>query len=169
MAHQPDNQRRERDYQHEKNDAAFPPFLPQRFPAATAPPRVAPSSVLERDRNIETAPAFGRARQQFFPVPARGFFRHFGSFRDHPLELFHLAAELRLFLSQFFLFLIQRRPGLRRSAAHAVLLGLRRHPEENDERDDPENDEGQTDGQPNLHPLSKRFPGEPGRARPDFR
>ncbi len=153
MTHQPDDGESERDDQHEKNDSTFASFLAQGFPTAAFMPVVSPTRVLKRDGNIEPAPAFARPGQQLFPLTSRGFFCHPRRFRDHTLEFFHLAAQLRFALSEFFLFLVERRPGLRRSAAHAELLNFRGHPKENEQRQDPENDQGQGHGETNLHPL----------------
>ena len=134
MAHQPDDRQPEGDHQHEKNDPALPPFFPERFPAATGAAFVSPAGVLERDRNIEPAPSFARSFQEFFALPPCRFLGHPRRFRDHALQFFHLAAQLRLALREFILFLVKRRPGLRRSAAHAELLGLRRDPKEHQQR-----------------------------------
>ena len=153
MAHQPDDRQSQRDHQHEKNNPAFAPFLAQRFPAAAGATFVPPAGVLQRDRNIEPAPPFTRPLQQFFTLPPRRFLRHPRRFRDHSLQFFHLPAQLRFALREFFLFLVERRPGLRRSAAHAELLDLRCHPKENQQRQDAENDQGQGHGETDLEPL----------------
>ncbi len=96
--------------------------------------------------------------QQFLALPASRFLGDARSFRDHALQLFHFAAKLRFALSEFFLFLVERRSGFRRSAAHAESLSLRGHPKENQERDDPKNNQRQSDGETDLHPLREGFP-----------
>lgn len=154
MAHEPDDCDPERDYQKEKNDSSFAAFFAERFSPATRPAFIAPAFVLERDGNIEPAPAFARPCQKLFPLPPRRLFRHPGRFRDHSLELFHLPAQLRFALGQFFLFLVKRRPGLRSwSAAHAGLLNLLRHPKEYEQREDPKSDQRQGHCEPDLKPL----------------
>ena len=161
MADEPDDRHAKRDHQHQKNYSAFAPFFPKRFSSATGSSFVAPAFILERDRNIEPAASFARAGEQFLTLTPRRFLRHARRFCNHPLEFFHLAAQLRFSLREFFLFLIERRPGLRsRSAAHAELLDLLRHPKENDQRQDPESDERQSDGEADLQPLRERFPTE---------
>lgn len=98
MTHQPDDQQRQRDYQNQKNDPAFAPFFAQRFPAATSPAHVSPPFVLERDGNVEAAPAFRRADEQFLALPAGGFLRNPRGLGDHLLELLHFAPKLRFLL-----------------------------------------------------------------------
>lgn len=167
MAQQPDDGESERDDQHEEDDSAFAPFLPQGFPAADFTSIVSPPGVLQRDRNIESAAALACPGQQLFALPARRLLRHPRRFRDHALEFFHLAAQLRFALREFFLFLVERRPGLRRSAAHAELLDLRRDPKENEQRQDPENDQGYRHGETDLHPLHEGFATQARRAGSD--
>src|SRR5204862_4108513 len=150
--HQPDDRQSQRDHQHEKNDPAFAPFLTQRFPPAAGATFVPPAGVLQRDRNIEPASPFTRPLQQLFALPPRRFLSYSRRFRDHPLQFFHLAAQLRLALREFILFLVERRPGLRRSAAHAELLGLRRHPKENQQRQGAENNQRQRHRESDLQP-----------------
>ena len=101
---------------------------------------VAPAFVLERDGDIQPAAAFIGADQQFIPLPAGGFLGDTRRVRDKALEPFHFAAQLRLALREFFLFLVERSSGFRGSAAHAESLTLRGHPEENQEREHPKND-----------------------------
>ena len=134
MARQPNDCDTKRNHQDKKYDPSFPPFLAQRdAPAATAS-IVAPTFVLERDRHIEPAAAFDGAIQKFLALPAGILLGHPRSFRDHPLELFHFAPQLRFAPGEFFLFLVERRSLFRRSAAHAESLDLRGHPEKNEKR-----------------------------------
>jgi hypothetical protein len=140
MAHQPDNGQAERDYQNEKNNPAFAAFFAEGFPASSGAAIISPARVLERDRDIEPASPFARPRQQFLTLPPGRFLGDPRRLGDHALQFLHLAAQLRFALREFFLFLVERRPGLRRSAAHAGLLDLRRHPKENQQRNDAEND-----------------------------
>jgi len=158
MAHQPDDGDTERNHQNKKNDPAFAPFLPQRDAPAPDVAVVPPALVLERDRDIQPAAAFAGTLQQFLALPAGRFLGDAGSFRDHALQLFHFAAKLRFALSEFFLFLVERRSGFKRSAAHAESLSVRGHPKENQERDDPKNNQRQSDGETDLHPLREGFP-----------
>lgn len=157
MAHQPDHGDTKRDHQHEKDDPAFAPFFPQRDAPPADAAIVTPAFVLQCNRNIEPAAAFTGAGQQFFPLPACRFLGDARRFRDHALEFFHFAAQLRFALSEFFLFLVKRRSGFRRSAAHAESLTLRGHPEKNHERDHPKNNQRQRDRETDLHPLSERL------------
>ncbi len=157
MAHKPDDGDTKRNHQNKKHDPAFAPFLPQRDAPAADAAIVAPAFVLERDRDIQPAAAFAGAGQQFLALPARSFLGDAGSFRDHALQLFHFAAQLRFALSEFFLFLVERCSGLRRSAAHAESLNLRGHPEEDQERDDPENNQRQGESETDLQPLREGF------------
>jgi hypothetical protein len=90
-------------------------------------------------------------------LPARSFLGDAGSFRDHALQLFHFAAKLCFALSEFFLFLVERCSGFRRSGAHAESLTLRGHPEENQERDQSKNNQRQRQSETDLHPLRERF------------
>jgi hypothetical protein len=146
MTHQPDDRQPKRDHQDQKNYSSFPPFFSERSAAATGAAVVSPTFVLQRDRNIQPAAAFTRAGQELFALSPGSFFRHARRFRDHPLQFFHLAAKLRFALREFFLFLVERRPGLRRSAAHAESLNLRGHPKEKQERHDPKNNQRQRHG-----------------------
>ncbi len=155
MTHQPDHGDAKRDHQNEKDDAAFAPFLAQRDAAPADAAIVTPALVLKGNRNIEPAAAFTSAGQQFFPLPARRFLGDARRFRDHALELFHFAAQLRFALSEFFLFLVERCSGFSRSAAHAESLTLRGHPEKNCERDNPKNNQWQRDCETDLHPLGE--------------
>lgn len=157
MRHQPDDGDTERDHQNEKNDPAFAPFLPERNAPAPDAGIVTPALVLERGRDIQPAASFAGALEQFLALAARGFLGDAGSFRDHALEFFHFAAKLRFALSEFFLFLVERRSGFKRSAAHAESLTVRGHPKENQERDHPENDQWQRHRETDLHPLCERF------------
>ena len=141
MAHQPDYGDAKRNNQDEEDDLAFASFLPERDPASAGPSIVAPAFVLKRDRNIQSAAAFTRARHQFFALPAGGLLGNPRRFGDHALQFFHFAPQLRFTLSEFFLFLVERRPRLRCSAAHAESLTLRGHPEENQERDQSKNNQ----------------------------
>src|SRR5205807_10053453 len=92
VADEPDDRDAERYHQYQENNSAFAPFFPQRLSPAVRSSFIAPASVLERDRNIQPAPAFAPPGQQFFPLSPRRFLRHSRRFRDHPLEFFHLAA-----------------------------------------------------------------------------
>ena len=156
MADQPDDRQTERDHQDQENDAAFPPFLAQRFASSAGAAVVSPAFILERDRNIQTAPPFTGAGQQFLALPAGGFFGHAGSFRDHSLELLHFPAQLRFALGEFLLFLVERRSVFSRSAAHAKSRNPRGHPEENHERHNPKNNQRQGERETDLQPLSER-------------
>ena len=154
MAYEPDDRQPQRNHQDEKDDSAFAPFLAERFPPAPGASIIAPALVLERDRHVEPAPAFACPRQELFPLPPRRFLGHPRCLGDHPLEFLHLTAQLGFALREFFLFLVERCPGLRRSsAAHAELLGLRRHPKENQQREDAENDQRQRHRETDLEPF----------------
>ena len=157
MADEPEDCKTERDHENQKNNPAFPPLLAQGNTPPADAAIVAPALVLKRDRNIEPAPAFTGAGQQFLPLPARSFLGHARRFRDHALEFFHFTAQLRFALGEFFLLLVERRPGFRRSAAHAKSLRLRGHPEKNEERHDPKNYQRQGDREADLQPLRKGF------------
>ena len=170
MAHQPDHGDSKRDHQDEKNDTAFAPFLSERAAPAARAAIIAPAFVLERGRNIQPAAALSRAGQQFIPLPAGGFLGHARRVRNHALEPFHFAAQLRFALSEFFLFLVERRSGFRRWAAHAESLALHGHPEENQERDYSKNNQRQRERETDLHPLREGFPAAQSRkARRGFR
>ncbi|MEY2490235.1 MAG: hypothetical protein QOC70_2177 [Verrucomicrobiota bacterium] len=158
MAHQPDHGDTKRDHQDEKDDAALAPFLSERDAPAAGAAIVAPTFVLKCDGDIQPAAAFRRAGQQFFPLPPGRFLGDARRFRDHALELFHFAPHLRFALGEFFLFLVERRSGFRRSAAHAESLALHGHPEENQERDHSKNNQRQRESETDLHPLRERFP-----------
>jgi hypothetical protein len=157
MADEPDDCETERDHENQKNNPAFPPLFAQGNAAAAAAAIVRPALVLERDRNIEPATAFAGAGQQFLSLAARSFLGHARRFRDHAFEFFHFAAQLRFALGEFFLLLVERRPGFRRSAAHAKSLRLRGHPEKNQKRHDPKNNQRQRDREADLQPLGERF------------
>lgn len=157
MADEPENRETERDNKNQKNNPAFPPLFAERNAPPADAPIIAPAFVLERDRNIEPAPAFAGAGQQFLSLPARSFLGHPRRFRDHALEFFHFAAQFRFALGEFFLLLVERRPGFRRSVAHAKSLRLRGHPEKNEERHDPKNNQRQRDRESDLQPLRERF------------
>ena len=94
MADEPDDRDAERDHQYQKNDPAFASFFPERFSPAVRSAFVAPPFVLECHRNIEAAAPFTRASEYFLPLPSRSFLGYARRFRDHPLELLHLAAQL---------------------------------------------------------------------------
>ena len=158
MADQPDHGDAKRDDQDKKDDAAFAPFLAERDAPAAAAAIVAPAFVLEHGGDIQPVAAFTRARQQFLALPAVGFLGDAWSFRDKALQLFHFAAQLRFALSEFLLFLVERRPGLGRLAAHAESLALHGHPEENQEREHPKNDQRERERETDLHPLRERLP-----------
>jgi hypothetical protein len=157
MAHQPNDGDTKRNHQNKKHDSAFAPFLPQRDAPAADAAIVAPAFVLERDRDIQPAAAFAGAGQQFLALPARSFLGDAGSFRDHALQLVHFAPKLHFALGEFFLFLVERCSGFKRSAAHAKSLTFRGHPEENQERDHPKNNQRQRQSKTDLHPLRERF------------
>ena len=158
MAHQPDHGETKRDHQDQKDDAALAPFLSHRDAPAAGAAIGAPAFVLECDRDIQTAPAFSRASKQFLPLAAGRFLGHARRFRDHAFQFFHFAAQRRFALSEFFLFLVERRPGFRRSAAHAESLTLHGHPEENQERDHSKNNQRQGESETDLDPLRECFP-----------
>ena len=157
MADEPEDRETERDHENQKNNSAFPPFFPQGNTPPADAAIVAPAFVLERHGDIEPAPAFAGTGQQFFPLPARSFLSDARRFSDHALEFFHFAAQFRFALGEFFLLLVERRPGFRRSAAHAKSLCLRGHPEENEERHDPKNYQRQGDREADLQPLREGF------------
>ena len=157
MSHQPDDCDTERDHQNEKNNPAFPPFFPQRDATAPDTAVVTPALVLERDRDVQPAAAFAGALQQFLALPASCFLGDAGSFRDHALDFFDFAPKLRFALSEFFLFLVERRSGFKRSAAHAESPAVRGHPKENQERDHPKNNQRQRHRETDLYPLRERF------------
>lgn len=163
MRHQPNDGDPERDYQNEKNDPAFAPFLPERNAPAPDAAIVTPALILEGDRDIQPAASFAGALEQFLALPARGFLCDARRFRDKALQLLPLAAQLRFALSEFFLLLVERRSGFIRSAAHAESLTVRGHPKENQERDHPENDQWQRHRETDLHPLRERFPASQAR------
>jgi len=160
MAHQPDDREAERDDEDEKDDSAFAPFFPKRSALSAGAAIVSPAFVLQRDGNIQPAAAFAGPRQEFLPLAARRLLGDARGLRDHPLELFHITAKTRFALREFFLFLVQRRSGFRRSAAHAGSLNLRGHPEKNQERQDPKNNQGQRHRETDLHPLRERPSGQ---------
>ena len=143
MAHQPDHGDAKRDHQDEKDDAALAPFLSERDAPAAGPAIVAPAFVLKGNGDIQPAAAFARAGQQFFSLPAGRFLGDARRVCDHPLKPFHFAPQFRFALGEFFLFLVKRRSGFRRSAAHAESLTLHGHPKENQERDHAKNDQRQ--------------------------
>ena len=157
MADEPENREAERDHENQKNDSAFPSLFAQGNAPSSDAAVIAPALVLERDRDIKPAAALAGAGQQFLPLPARSFLGDARSFRDHALEFFDFAAQLRFALGEFFLLLVERRPGFRRSAAHAKSLRLRGHPEKNEERHDPKNYQRQSNRESDLQPLRERF------------
>jgi len=157
MADEPENREAERDHENQKNDSAFPSLFAQGNASSSDAAVIAPALVLERDRDIKPAAAFAGAGQQLLPLPARSFLGHARSFRNHTLEFFHFAAQLRFALGEFVLLLVERRPGFRRSAAHAKSLRLRGHPEKNEERHDPKNYQRQSNRESDLQPLRERF------------
>ena len=153
MARQPDDRDTERDHKDKKYDPPFSPFLAQRDAPAAAAVIVGPPLVLERDRHIEPAAPFRGPIQKLFALPARVFLGHARRFRDHPLELFHFAPQLRFALGEFFLFLVERRSLFRRSAAHAGSLSLRGNPEKNEQRHHAKNYQWQRHRETDLDPL----------------
>jgi hypothetical protein len=157
MAHQPNDGDTKRNHENKKNDPALAPFLSQRNAPAADAAIVAPTLVLERDRDIQPAAALAGAGQQFLALPARVFLGNARSFRNHALQLFHFAAKLRFALREFFLFLVERCSAFKRSATHAESLTLRGHPEEDQERDHPKNNQWQRDRETDPHPLSERL------------
>ena len=157
MADEPENREAKRDHENQKNDSAFPSLFAQGNAPSSDAAVIAPALVLKRDRNIKPAAAFAGAGQQFLPLPARSFLGHARSFRDHALEFFDFAAQRGFALGEFFLLLVERRPGFRRSAAHAKSLRLRGHPEKNEERHDPKNYQRQSNRESDLQPLRERF------------
>src|SRR5437763_13598792 len=96
VADEPDDRDAERYHQHQENDPAFAPFFPQRLSPAVRSSFIAPASVLERDRNIQPAPAFARPGQQLFPLPPRRFLRPSPRLRDHPHEYFQFSPQSRI-------------------------------------------------------------------------
>lgn len=158
MSDQPDHRDTKRDHQDEKDDASFAPLFSQRNAPAAGAAIVTPAFVLECGGHIQPAATFARPGQQLFPLPPGSLLGDARGFRDKAFEFFHFAAQLRFALSEFYLFLGERSSGFRRSAAHAQSLTFRGHPEENQERDQPENNQRQRHRETDLHPLAESFP-----------
>src|SRR5438876_7464151 len=152
---QPNNCDGERDCENDKYDPAFAPRLAKQTAPLGPSIIVAVTFVLQSDRDVEAAAAGVGSHAQFFTLPTRSLLRDPRRIRDHALELFNLVPQVRFPVGQFFLFSIQRRGQSRRATKHEASPGGRSDPEKKKERDKTENDQGQTEGEANLHPLKK--------------
>ncbi len=152
---QPNYSQGKRNRQNQKHHPAFSPRLAKRTAPLGPPIIVAVTFVLQSDRNIEAAAAGVGSHAQFFTLPPRGLLRDPRRISDHALELFNLVPQVRFSVGQFFLFSIQRRGQSRRATKPEASPGGRSDPEKKKERDKTENDQGQTEGEANLHPLKK--------------
>src|SRR6266853_4206985 len=116
---QPNGRCQKRNDQDEKDNAAFPALFPKR--TATPPwSTFAVAFVLQRHRNVKATAALARAHEQFFALTSLHFFSDSRRVRNHPLELFHLVAQLRFLTRQFLFRLIERGCRSRRTTKHSA-------------------------------------------------
>src|SRR5205823_257863 len=108
-----------RNDQDQKENPSFTALFAKRAPAF-ARGRIAVTFVVQRHRNVQATAPLACPHQQFLALPFSHFLGHARRFRDHPLEFFHLVAQLRFLTRQFLLGLIERGGRPRRTTKHAT-------------------------------------------------
>src|SRR5713101_3237465 len=116
---QPDGRSQKRNDEKEEENPSFTSLFAERT-APLARSSVAVAFVLQRHRNVQAAAALARAHDQFFALTLLDFFGDARRVRNHPLELFHLVAQLRFLARQFLFRLIERGCRSRRTTKHSA-------------------------------------------------